>query len=93
MEKKKKNDLKRQPYVGYVKKNSMIQLMKMVIKRMGKLETIVIIQEDTGEPHITRVTLSIENLHLYLWCFITLVVMIATYLLKTLDIHQVILIV
>ena len=54
--------------------------MKMVIKRMEKLETIVIIQEDTVAPLIMNVILSIGNLNLHLWCFIILVVMIATYL-------------
>ena len=34
---KEKERFKRKLYVGYVKKNSMIQLMKMVIKRMEKL--------------------------------------------------------
>ena len=58
--------------VGYVKEN-----LKRMIK---KLETIVILLVNTVEPHTTRVILSIENLILHLWCFIILVVMIATYL-------------
>ena len=37
------------------KKNSMIQLMKKVIERMKSLKTIVIIQEDFEEQHITPV--------------------------------------
>ena len=47
---------------------------------MIRLETIAILLVDTVEPHTTRVILSIRNLILRLWCFIILVVLIATYL-------------
>ena len=63
------NDLKRKLDVGYVKKNSMI--IKII-----RSETIVILLVGIEEPHTIHVILTIENL----WCSITLVVMIATYL-------------
>ena len=45
-----------------------------------KVRDHCILLVDIVEPHTTRVILSIENLILRLWCFIILVVMIATYL-------------
>ena len=48
--------------------------------KMVRLETIVILLAGIEELHTTHVILSIENLILRLWCFITLVSMIATYL-------------
>ena len=66
-EKKKK---KRKLNVGYVTENSMM---------MVRLETIVILLVGIEEPRTTYVILSIENLTLRLWCFITLVGMIVTY--------------
>ena len=73
--KKKKNDLTRKLNAGYVKKN-----LKMIIRS----ETIVILLVDIEELHTTNVILTIKNLILRLWCFITLVGMIATYLKKIL---------
>ena len=73
-EKKKKSDLTRKLNVGYVTENSMVML------KMVRSETIVILPVGIEEPHTTYVILSIEKLILHLWCFITLVGMIATYL-------------
>ena len=49
------------------------------VKKMVRLETIVILLVGIEAPHTTHVILSIENLILHLWCFLTLVGMIATY--------------
>ena len=65
------NDLIRKLNVGYVKKSS---------KMMIRSEIIVILLVDIEELHTTNVILTIENLILRLWCFITLVGMIVTYL-------------
>ena len=73
-EKKKKNDWTRKLNVGYAMEHSMMMLKKV------RLETIVILVVGIEAPHTTRVILIIENLILRLWCFITLVGMIATYL-------------
>ena len=50
------------------------------LMRLFRLETIVILLAGIEELRTTSVILSIENLILRLWCFITLVGMIATYL-------------
>ena len=62
--------LRRKLNVGCVMRNSMM--------RMLRLETIVILLAGIEELRTTRVILSIENLILRLWRFITLVGMIAT---------------
>ena len=57
--------------VRYVVKNSLTMI---------RLEIIVILPVGIQVPHTTRVIVSIENLILRLWCSITLVGIIATYL-------------
>ena len=64
----KKGDKKRfmrQLNVGYVKVNSMIHLMKKVIKKIKKYGIIAILRVDSGEPRIAYVILCIVNLNLY----------------------------
>ena len=72
--KKKKNDLTKKLNVGYVTENSLMML------KIIRLEIIAIILVDIEELLIKHAFSCIENLVLHLWCFITLVAMIATYL-------------
>ena len=65
--------MKRKLNAGYVTENLM--MIKII-----RSETIAILLVGIEEPHTTNAILSIENLILHLWCSITLVVMIATYL-------------
>ena len=69
----KENDLTSKPDVGYVTKNLLMML------KIERLETIVILLVGIEKLHTTYVMLSIENLFLRLWCFITSVGMTATY--------------
>ena len=71
----KKKYMKRKIYVGYVKENSMMMIIK--IKRLG---IIVILLVGIEELHIAYVILNIENKILHLWYFIILVGMIVIYL-------------
>ena len=73
-EKKEKERFDKELNVGYVRKN-LLMILKII-----RLETSVILLVGIEVLHPTRVILSIENLILRLWCSITLVVMIATYL-------------
>ena len=74
--KKKKNYYTRKLNVGCVRKNL------LMISKIIRLEIIAILLVGIVVPHTTYVILSIENLILRLWCFITLEGMIATYLYK-----------
>ena len=71
---KEKEDLKRKLNVGYVTENSLEVMLKII-----RLDTIAILPLGIEELHTTNGILSIENLILRLWCFITLVGMIASY--------------
>ena len=72
---KKENDLRKKVNFGYVNENSL--MIKIV-----RLGIIAILLVGIEELLIRYVILSIENLILHLWCFITLVGMIAIYLKK-----------